>query len=194
MNWALAAAAAFCLGMFIAVAMVGAPNGAANAVTAEQSEAGAQPLILFSSPGATAFSIEDGAFYSENSLYVPLAMAAVDEQELIARNIDLERARHAAIVMGALNTALAQTDFKTYRSYADAVAMGLRPPHAAVEEAYQAAAALSAKECMNLRRALDHFAQTGKTTADADLMRTGARSGPWNSAAGATGREIEGAL
>lgn len=192
--WALAAAAVFCLGMFIAVAIVGDAAGSAGTPLSGQSDQRSDPIILHISPGAAAFGVVDGAFYSASSLFVPLAMAEIDEAELAAHDIDLESARHAAVVIDSLNTALAQAGFKTHRAYATAVAAGRRAPHEAVDRAYPAAAALSARDCMNLRRALDHLALSGKTQEARDLMETGRRPDPWKAASETFSRALDEAL
>jgi len=183
-NWALAAAAAFCIGMAISVVIVGYAPGSARGAGSQFGQ-GSSPTIYFASPGVSAYGVDDGAFYSDGSLFVPLALTDVEDRRMKSLGIDPGKARHAAVVIDALNTALAQAGFRTYRSYAAAVNAGAIAPHAAVEAAYPSAAALSVTDCVNLRRALDHLALTGDSQAAREWLRTGQRPEHWRSAADA---------
>ncbi len=133
-----------------------AGSAGAGATTGEN----AQPKIMaFSAPPKpAAFSVDDGAFYSQESLFVPLAMADISDEQAQELSIDLRQARDVAVLMDALNFALAETGFKTYRRYAAAVAEGRQAPNTSVERAHEAAAKLGPQDSLNLRRTLDHLA------------------------------------
>lgn len=189
--WAGAAMAAFMIGVVAGMAAVDGSSAPASAgvISQETLRPEAPVKILKSSVSRPApFGIEDGAFHSAESLFVPLALADSHAEELKSRGVDLDQARQAASVIDELNAALDLAGFDTYRLYVAAVAKGERQPHPAVELAYPHVVALSVPDAANLRRALDYLAVTGEETDERSLHKTGRRPDPWKAAAAAIAR------